>query len=176
MLLSCLVVGVALAVMARPVAAQEPGKPGPEHQMLKKFEGQWDATMTFTGAPGQSKARASYKLGLGGLWLEHHFKGDFGGMAFEGRGITGYDPRKKKYVSMWVDSMEPWMLTMEGNFAKDGKTYTETGESVGMDGQPEKVKSVFEFKDQDTIVFTMYKVADNKDQQMMQITYKRQKK
>jgi hypothetical protein len=60
--------------------------------------------------------------------------------------------------------------------SKDGKTYTETGEGTGMDGQPQKMKSVFEFKDDDTIVFTMYRVAEGKDQQMMRITYERQKK
>jgi hypothetical protein len=166
---------VCLALLAPLSAAQEgPAKPGPEHQKLKKFEGQWDATVSFPG--GESKATASYKMGLGGFWLQHHFKGEFAGAPFEGRGLTGYDPRKKKYVSTWVDSMEPNLTLMEGNFDKDDKTYTETGESIGMDGQPQKMKSVFEFKGEDEIVFTMYKVADGKDEQMMRITYKRQKK
>ena len=91
-------------------------------------------------------------------------------------GLTGYAPRNKKYVSTWVDSLEPTLTLMEGSLAKDGKTYTETGERTGMDGQPQKMKSVFEFKDDDTIVFTRYKVAEGKDQQMRRITYKRQKK
>ena len=41
----------------------------------------------------------------GGFWLLLDYKGDFGGMKFEGKGATGYDPNKKKYVSTWVDSM-----------------------------------------------------------------------
>jgi hypothetical protein len=173
LLLYCLCVWLALFV--QPALAQEgPAKPGPEHERLKKFEGQWDATVSFAG--GESKATASYKLGLGGFWLQHHFKGEFAGAPFEGRGLTGYDPRKKKYISTWADSMEPNLLLMEGNFDKDGKTYTENGESPGMDGQLQKLKSIFEFKGEDEIVFTMYKVADGKDQQMMRITYKRQKK
>jgi hypothetical protein len=32
------------------VLAQEPAKPGPEHDMLKKWEGTWDATMKMAGA------------------------------------------------------------------------------------------------------------------------------
>ena len=35
--------------------------------MLKKFEGEWDATANFGG--NESKGNASYKIGLGGLWL-----------------------------------------------------------------------------------------------------------
>jgi hypothetical protein len=141
--------------------------------MLKKFEGQYDATVSIGG--GESKAAATYKLGMGGLWLTIHFKGEFAGAPFEGRGVTGYDPNKKKYVSTWVDSMDPHVLMMEGSFDKDGNTYTEVGESHDMNGKPQKMKSVYEFKDADTIIFTMYTVAEGKDQQMMQITYKRNK-
>ena len=160
-------VGVATA------AGQGPWKPGPEHAKLKKFVGDWDATVKFGG--GESKATASYKLGLGGLWLQSHFKADFGGMPFEGRGLAGYDPHKKKYVSTWADSVEPTLMVMEGNFAADGKTFTETGKGVGPDGKLQNLKSVYEFKDKDTFVFTMYKVEGGKDEQMMQITYKRKK-
>ncbi|HEV3263156.1 MAG TPA: DUF1579 family protein, partial [Gemmataceae bacterium] len=90
-----------LAVGAGPVAAQPaPPKPGPEHKMLKQFEGDWDATVAMGGQ--ESKASSSYKLGLGGFWLTHDFRGEFGGQKFHGRGTTGYDPIKKKYVSTWI--------------------------------------------------------------------------
>ena len=32
----------------------------------------------------------------GGLWISSVFKGDFGGMAFEGRGQFGYDPARRR--------------------------------------------------------------------------------
>jgi hypothetical protein len=165
-------VGLMLVLAAGPVAGQ--AKPGPEHKMLKKFEGVWDATVSFTG--GTSKATARYEVGMGGFWLQLRFKGEFGGAPFEGRGVTGYDPHKKKFVSTWVDSMEPTLLVMQGNFAKNGKTYTETGNGYGMDGKPQKMKSVYEFKGKNTILFTMYKLADGKEEQQLQITYKRKKK
>src|SRR5262249_35902359 len=149
-----------------------PAKPGPEHEKLKKLEGEWDATVAFAGS--ESKATASYKMTLGGFWLTHDFKGEFAGMKFEGKGTTGYDPVKKKYVSSWVDSMSPSMMLMEGNYDKDGK-YTETGDGPGPDGKPTKMKSVYDFKDDDNFVFTMYMVADGKDQEAFKITYKRKK-
>ncbi len=175
LLLSCLGAVLAVSVGLTQAAAQDgPPKPGPEQEKLKKFEGQWNATIT--GPGGESKGTASYKVGLGGHWLLGHFKGDFGGMPFEGRGVTGYDPIKKKYVTAWVDSMAPQLTLMEGSFGKDDKTYTEGGEFPGMDGKTQKMKSVYQFKDKDTIVFTMYRVEGDKDEQMFQITYKRKEK
>jgi len=169
LVLSCFVLGAFASV----VAAQAPPKPGPEQDMLKKFEGEWDATANFGG--NESKGNASYKMGLGGLWLLMDYKGEFAGAKFEGRGATGYDPAKKKYVTTWIDSMSPSVLLMEGAFDKEGKTYTETGEGPGMDGKPMKMKSTYEFKDNDTIIFIMYGVMDGKDQQMFKITYTRKK-
>jgi Protein of unknown function (DUF1579) len=152
----------------------QPPKPGPEQELLKQMAGEWDATVAFMGK--EQKGSAVYKLGFGGFWLTEDFKGEFGGHQFEGRGTTGYDPIKKKYVSTWIDSASPSMMVMEGNFDKDGTTYTETGEGpAGIEGKSQKLKSVFEFKDKDTFVFTMYEVADGKPTEMMKITYKRKK-
>jgi len=160
-----------LVFRALPAAAQP--KPGAEHDALKKFEGTWDATVAFMGH--ESKGTAVYKLGLGGFWLTLDFQGEFGGQKFEGRGVTGYDAAKKKYVTCWVDSMSTSLSLMEGEFGKDDKTYTESGEGPGQDGKPMKMKSVYDFKDDSTIIFTMYGVVDGKDQEMMKITYKRKK-
>jgi hypothetical protein len=164
----------ALTFGALPVAAQPPvPKPGPEQKMLHKFEGTWDGKVSFMGA--ESKGTATYKMGVGGFFLFLEYRGEFGGEKFEGRGTTGYDPLKKKYVSTWVDSMGPSIIMMEGAFSKDGKTYTETGEGPGMDGKQVKMKSVYEFKDDDTILFTMSNSAEGKDQAFLKITYTRKK-
>jgi hypothetical protein len=158
--------------LTEPLAAQPPApKPGPEHELLKKFVGEWDVTVSFMGK--ESKGSASYKIDFGGFWLTEEFKGTFEGQKFEGRATTGYDPLRKKYVSTWIDSMSPSIIVMEGGFDKDGKTFTETGEGPGQDGKLTKMKNVYEFKDKDTIVFTMYNIQGGKDQQMFQITYKR---
>jgi len=163
-----------LALCALPLAAQPPmPKPGPEHALLKKFVGDWNATVKMMG--GESKAVATFKMDLGGFWLSLDFKGEFEGQKFEGKGTTGFDPIKKKYVGTWVDSMSPSLTVMEGAFDKDGKTFTELGEGPGMDGKLMKMKNIHQFKDNDTIVFTMYQVKDGKDEEMMTITYKRKK-
>jgi hypothetical protein len=164
----CLVLG-GLRLAAQPPAP----KPGPEHELLKKFAGDWDCTVSFQGQ--ESKATAKSRMILGGFWMVEDFKGEFFGAPFAGRGTTGYDPAKKKYVSTWIDSMTPTLLLMEGNFDKDHKTFRETGEGGGPDGKKQKMKNVYEFKDDNTIVFTMYMVADGKDQEAFKITYHRKK-
>lgn len=162
-----------LVLQALPASAQEMPKPGPEQARLHKFVGDWDVTVSIQGA--ESKAAATYKMGMGGFFLFEDFKGEFAGMKFQGKGTTGYDPTKKHYVSTWVDSMTPSILLMHGHFSKDGKTYTETGEGPGMDGTPTKMKSVFQFEGKDRFTFTMYQSPGGKESEVMKLTYTRKK-
>lgn len=155
--------------------AQEPPQPGPEHKKLKELEGTWDCVMRM--GPEESKAVATYKMDLGGLWLISDFQGEFGGMKFSGKGLDGYDPARKKYVGVWVDSMITSPLVTEGTYDKDGKVLTMTGEGPGPDGKPMKMRMTTEHKDKDTMLFTMYGPGpDDKEAAMFSITYKRRAK
>jgi hypothetical protein len=160
------------AVVAAPAArAQEPAKPGPEHEVLKKLEGTWDTTMKMMGM--ESKGTVTYKMELGGLWLTSNFESDFGGQKFSGKGLDTYDAAKKKYIGIWADSWSTSPMVMEGTYDKEKKTLTMSGEGPGMDGKPTKYKSVSVMPDDDTINFSMY-VGDGKDPAFT-ITYKRKK-
>jgi hypothetical protein len=169
-----LVLCAAAALPLATVRAQQPPKPGPEIEKLKALEGTWDATIKMQG--GESKGTATYKMGVGGMWLVSDFEGDFGGMKFQGKGMDTYDAGKKKFVTVWVDSMSSSPMIMEGEYDKDGKVLTLIGEGPGEDGKPTKYKSVSQLKDKDTMLFTMSAVGkDGKDAEMMTITYKRKK-
>jgi hypothetical protein len=164
----------ALAVaglVTAPALAQEIPKPGPEHAVLKKLEGTWEATAKGDGH--ETKGTMVWKMDLGGLWLISKFEGQFGDMKFHGHGMDSYDPIRKKYVGVWVDSMSTSPLVMEGTFDKDKKTLTMNGEGPGLDGKPTKYKSVTEMKDDDNAVMTLY-MADAKEP-MVTMTYKRKK-
>lgn len=151
--------------------AQEPAKPGPEHEHLKKYVGTWDATMKMGGM--DSKCTSTYKMDLGGLWLSSTFDGEVFGTKFQGKGMDTYDAAKKKYIGLWCDSMSTSPLVMEGTYDKDKKTLTLAGEGPGPDGKPQKHKSVTEWKDDDFFVFHMF-MGDGKDP-MFTIEYKRKK-
>jgi hypothetical protein len=168
----CFCLSVIAALIAAPTCfGQEPPKPGPEHEVLKKMEGTWDATMK--GGGMESKATMVYKMDLGGLWLSSTLEGEAGGMKFQGRGFDGYDPNKKKYVGVWVDSMSSSPMTMEGTYDKEKKVLTMSGDGPGFDGKPTKYKSVTEFKDADNMVMSMW-MGDSKDA-MFVVTFKRKK-
>jgi hypothetical protein len=164
----------ALLPLAAVRAEEGPPKPGPEHEKLKALEGVWEAVVK--SEHGDSKATATYKMELGGMWLVSNFEGEFGGQKFSGKGLDTYNASKKKYVSVWVDSMMQSPMLLEGTYDKDGKVLTMTGEGPGEDGKPMKVKSTSEMPDKESMVFKMYQVdKDGKDKEMMTITYKRKK-
>lgn len=168
--LRVLLASVALLGLVPSARAQEPPKPGKEHEHLKRLAGVWDA-QTESG-----NGTMTYKMGLGGLWLIGDFDGEFGGMKFQGKGLDTYDAATKKYRSVWVDSFSTSPRVMEGDLDPDEKVMTMTGEGRGPDGKPIKFKSITEIKDADTLNFSMFMVEqDGKEQLLVNITYKRKK-
>lgn len=168
--LRALLVSVALLNLVSSAWAQEPPKPGKEHDHLKRLVGTWDAESDF------GKGVIINKMGLGGLWLIGDFEGEFGGMKFQGKGLDTYDAATKKYRSVWVDSFSTAPRILEGNFDKDGKVMTLTGEGRGPDGTSAKYKSITEINKANTMNFSLFMVdKDGKEQLLVKITYKRKK-
>jgi hypothetical protein len=162
---------MAVAVLAIPGWSQEPPKPGPEHKMLKQLEGNWDTTMKAGGM--EFKGKITYKMELGGLWLAGAMESEMFGSKFHGKSMDSYSEAKKKYVSVWMDSMSTAPVIMEGTFDEKAKKMTMSGEGPGMDGKTTKYKSVSTMPDADTLEMTMY-IGDGKDPTFI-ITYKRKK-
>lgn len=166
---------LSLAFTCTPIAsAQLPG-PSPEHARLKETEGKWDFVLKSSDG-SQSNGKSEFKLECGGLWLISDFKTDFGGMAFQGRGMDGYDPAKKKYVSVWVDSFTPAPMIFEGEYDKTGKVLTMTSNAPGPDGKPAVWRSVTNIVSPDEHTFEMFLTPNGgKESSMMVVTYKRTK-
>jgi hypothetical protein len=166
--------GVVACLFAAGLSFGQVQPPGPEHEKLKQLEGNWKAVMELAGHTSEGKV--TYKSICGGMWVSSDFEGDVGGMKFEGHGLDGYDTNKKKFVSVWVDSMGSAPLFMEGDVDPTSKLLVLTGEGPGPDGKPQKVKSTVTTGDKDHFTFKMYLVQpDGSDQQMMTIDYTRQK-
>lgn len=159
---------VASLVVVPALMAQAPNEPGPEHKKLKELEGTWDAVMKMGDM--ESKGTIVYKMELGGLWLSSQFEGEFGGQKFGGRGLDSYDPVRKKYVSVWVDSMSTSPMMTEGNYDKDGKVMTMAGEGPGEDGKPTKYRMTTEHKDKNKLFWSMY-MGEGATEPAFTITY-----
>jgi hypothetical protein len=168
-----------LAGFATAAPAQMPPlpKPGPEHAVLQADAGTWDAVVETWMAPGQppmvSKAVETNTL-INGMYLISDFKGEFGGMPFQGHGLTWWDAASKTYKGTWVDSMSPGPLM--GASTYDAATKTIKGEMTGPDmtGVVQTMRSETTNKADGTRVMTMFaKGPDGKDMQTMRVTYTR---
>jgi hypothetical protein len=180
----CLSLSASLAAAQDKPAAAPAGMPpmpaaGPEHEVLKTDVGTWEATveafMPGVAQPMVSKGTETNTL-VGGLWLVTDFKSEMMGQPFQGHGVSGWDPNKKKYVGTWVDTMSTGLGLSESTYDAASKTMTGTFEGPGMDGQIQKMKSTVVMKDPDTRVFTMSETGpDGKEMTTMRITYQRKK-
>ena len=169
---SMLVFGlVAAATMLGPSAgAQEtkdsPGqalpmaRPGPEHEILARDEGVWEAKVELrvdpNGKPTTAKGVETITVIGDGLWQLKDFRGEFLGVPYRGHTITGYDQRKKAYVGTWVDSLASGLTTIEGTFDKKTNTLSARIEGDCPDGTAMKTRATTEHKADGTRVFTLY--------------------
>ena len=163
-------------------AAQQPAPPKPtaEHKLLTADAGTWDAVVEFNAEPGKppmkSKGVEVNTIGCGGLCVITNFKGEMAGAPFEGAGVTTYDPKKKKYVGNWVDSMAAGMSIGESTYDAAKKTWNGTMEGPDGTGGVMKARSTTVMTAAGTRVFTLYGPGpDGKEGEMLKITYTRRK-
>ena len=150
--------------------------PGPQHERFKASVGKWKAVVKSWNGPGEpavSEGVSDNQLILGGRYLEQRFRSTMMGQPFEGYGLNGFDNATKRYWFMWVDNMSTGLLTGLGDLDEDGKTLTTTSTTTGPDGKPMNMRSVTQFVDDKTQVFTMYGVMGGQEMKMMEITYTR---
>jgi hypothetical protein len=172
-------------ILAGTVQAQEPFQPTEQHRELAKEVGAWDAEIKLflrgpDGPPEVSEGVQEYELLPGGLWLTSKFEGKVAGQPSSGRGLSGYDPVKKKFVEFWVNSTDPHPTLLEGEYDPATKTLTNLGKSTDpRTGKSYDVKTTTVTKGDDERALTYYLKNDDTGGQyykLMEITYKRRGK
>ena len=154
------------------MVAQEPVKAGKEHAFLAETEGEW--SVSIASPDGDMKGKCAYKMAHNGLWLTSQLDMKMGEFPFTGTGLDSFDPVKKKYVSIWVDSMSATPVILEGDRSSDGKKVTMTGKGPGQDGKITDFKTETEYTSKDKHVFKMWMGATT-GEPMMVATYERKK-
>jgi hypothetical protein len=166
---------VALLV-ACPALAQTPPKPTKEHEWLKQLEGEWVYDGEAVMAPGQPplKCKGTESVrSLGGLWTIGEMKSEVLGTPLMGVMTVGYDAEKKKYVGIWVCSMDPEIMHYVGTVEGQKITLETEGKNPAT-GKQTKMKDVIEIKGKDNKVLTSYMLGDDgKWVQFMTMTAKR---
>ena len=161
-----------LMYLGSTLAAQESIKPGKEHAFLAETEGEWSVTIASPG--GDMTGKGVYKMAHNGLWLTSQLEMKMPQGPFTGQGLDTFDPIKKKFVAVWIDSMSASPLILEGDRSPDGKKITMTGKGPGPDGTSANYKTETEYVSKDKHVFKMWMGTTTGDP-MMVATYERKK-
>ena len=152
--------------------------PGEPHKLFASLVGSWTTRtkewMEPDKPPMESTGSAEMKMLLDGRFLQQEFTGDMMGQPYSGVGISAYDNLRKRYVTMWIDSMGTGIFTMEGTASADGKTITLKGQHAEPGGGHMTHRAVWQIVDSNTQTFDMYGTHEHgKEMKMMEITYTR---
>jgi hypothetical protein len=155
--------------------------PGPHHAHFAKAAGTWDVKSQFWMDPNlpptETTGTSTFKVVMGGRFLEETTTAKMMGMDWEGRGVFGYDTGKKKHVGIWYDSMGTMIMNFEGDC--DGTCSVITTYSEYFDPMTEstkKMKTVSTTVDDDHWKNEMFDVAaDGTETKVMVVDYTRAK-
>ena len=154
-------------------------KPSAEHKIVMADVGTWSVKgKLFMGGSEQEFTGKETVRNVGKFWTVSNYSATMFGQPFVGSSTTGYDPKTKKFVGSWVDSMQPHATHMVGTFDKATKTMTYKTKGIGMDGKPAEGKIVVKYNDNGTRSFTMWGPDPAGGKEMvkgMEMTYTRVK-
>lgn len=159
--------------------AEEAGKPGPAHQALEHFVGDWTAEVKCWREPNDppciSQATAKGAWTLNGRFVQEDFHGDLMGRRYNGRGLLGYDNIRQTFNSVWMSDMQTSMFVTEGR-GEDGNTII-TLEGTASCPIKERgdipMKVVLRVLGPDKHTCEMFDVSGGDSRKTMEITYLR---
>jgi hypothetical protein len=159
--------------------AEAAGTPSAAHKALEPLAGDWNAEVKNWMAPDApptiTRATAKSAWAMKGRFVQEEFSGEFMGKPFHGLSFTGYDNTKKKYNSVWLDDMNTYMFTSEGQATDGGKVITLEGKyDCPVTGEKDKAsKLVYRIISRDKHVFEMHDPSKGDKSKTMEITYTR---
>jgi len=157
------------------------GTPGKNHEIFKKYVGDWDVETKSWPKPGAEpmigKGSMKNELIFDGRYVKCKFEAMMMGMKFTGMQIVGYDLYQNKYVTFWIDNMSTSFVYSSGLLDESGKVLTETGEwpdPMTEGKKMQKVKNVTKFIEDGKYMFAMFMVMpDGTEFKSMELTLTR---
>lgn len=155
--------------------------PGPEHKMLKSWDGKWVAEIKLWQKPGDkpelSKGSVTYRMVLGDRYQQATYTSVMMGNPVEGMGTLAFDNLKKVFISTYIDNVGTGLMKMEGTWDEAAKSMTLKGNCVdpasGLAKETE-ITQVFKVINKNTHFVEMFGPdADGKPFKMMEINYRR---
>ena len=177
---------VGLLVAAVSLSAQEQkidaSIPGPKHKILEGLVGTFDAKLKLYFIPGQavvdSSGMTTRAMILNGRYLREDHDMKTAGKDFKGKALIGFDPFKKKFVSVWADSMSTAFVVTEGEYDEAAKTFTLIGSDHDpITGQKNKARDVLRIDSADKQTLQMFRqpLDGGAEKKMIEVIYTRKK-
>ncbi len=136
--------------------------PGPEHELLKKLEGDWTGACKWWMGPDTEPMQSTMTtVGVpffGGRFVKMDQSSEMMGMTINGMVLIGYDKFKQKYNLLYVDDGGTAMYTALGTLDESGKILTFIGKvDEPMTGEKDKDnKYVYRFNDDGSFTFEIW--------------------
>lgn len=157
-----------------------PAKPTDPHTVLHKEVGTWKTETTWwpKGPDGPVFKCTGTEINetIGdGLWVVREFSGKLGEHTYEGSGQYGYNPKTKKYLGTWVDSISFHVTIMEGTYDAEKNELIMHSEKQNHEGDVFESRSVTTYDGDDKKSLVIYaKQPDGKEFKMFEATSVRQ--
>jgi len=151
----------------------KPAAPNAQQQHLARLAGTWDAKVSITmgvGGTVTSTGTETNALVCGDKWLTTEFHSDLMGLPFEGHGLIGWDAAKNAFVGVWVDTMNPTLVNMEGRLKGGGLVWDYETTMMGMTN---KIRDEVTWDGDDKRVLVSSFKLDAGLQEQMRIEYTR---
>jgi Protein of unknown function (DUF1579) len=156
-------------------------KPGPEHNWLQQFVGDWETEVECRIEPAKppmkTKGTESVRS-IGGLWIVAEGESAIMDKPMTSILTLGYDFKQKKYVGTWIGSCMTHLWQYEGSvdLAAETLTLKTEGPCPQSPGTVAKFKEVMEVKSKEHRVFTSsMQGQDGKWATIVTIKYQRKK-
>lgn len=178
--LNCLLIASLIAQEGQPdmqemmKKMQAHATPGEQHKLLSRMVGIWKTEMRVMGGAA-TEGSAEFQWIMGDRYVQQTFKGNMMGQPYEGMGLFGYDNYKKKFTSMWIDSLSTTMNYGEGLLDQSGKIISFYGTmDEYLTGEHDKpVKYVLDLSKDDEINFEIHDLAIGRNSMVVSIKFTR---
>lgn len=128
--------------------------PTEHHRHLERLIGNWVTNGRYflpSGEAIETSGAIETVAIMNGLFVESRLVGELFGKPYHGRSIEGYDAVTEKYVSSFVETLGPWIVTQSGVCENDGRVRTMVGDVPDpVWGGTLTLRAVYTFVDDDT--------------------------
>ncbi|MEZ6233802.1 MAG: DUF1579 family protein [Phycisphaerales bacterium] len=155
----------------------EAGLPAEQHEVLARFEGDWNADMVmFTPDGGQLRSGATLRgvRMFDGRFMGQEMSGEFMGRPFEGFALYAYSRPTGEYQAIWFDSMSTHIFMSVGQYDPEKDMLVLHGQEPDAEGAVRAYRDEIEFTSDDEHVFTRYYALPDGEFRGFQVTYTRE--